>query len=75
MRTFVIVSPGLSVGRPGQHVTVEELGMDDDDIDLFCEAGHAVELYADGPPAGRVKVDELVAGGTPPKRAKKHDGG
>lgn len=55
MRSFVIVSPGLSAGRPGQHVTADRLRMDDDQLDAFVEAGHAIEIYGDGDsrPAGR----------------------
>lgn len=61
MRIFIITSPGLSVGRPGQRRTDEQLGMTDDQIDQFCEAGHAVEVYGtEGPAVGRVAVDEPV---------------
>lgn len=44
MREFVITSPGLSIGRPGQHLTGEELRMDDDQLDAFVQAGYAFEL-------------------------------
>lgn len=45
MRTFVIVSPGLSAGRQGRHVTAAELRMSDDKLDAFVQAGHAIEVF------------------------------
>lgn len=50
MRSFVIVSPGLSAGRQGQHVTAARLRMDDDQLDAFVEAGHAIEIFDDDHP-------------------------
>jgi hypothetical protein len=50
MRKFVIVSPGLSVGKPGTHVTADRLNMNDEQLDQFCDVGHAVEIHTPRPP-------------------------
>lgn len=45
MRTFIITAPGLSAGRRGDHVTLDDLGMDDETVDGWLEAGFGVELH------------------------------
>jgi hypothetical protein len=49
MRKFVIVSPGLSVGKPGTRVTAAQLHMTDEKLDQFVDVGHAVEIH-EAPP-------------------------
>jgi hypothetical protein len=44
-RRFVIVTPGLSHGKPGTIVTGAELYMTDEKLDEFVDAGHATELH------------------------------
>lgn len=47
MRKFVILTPGLSVGRPRTTVTQAQLRMSDDKLDEFLQAGHAIEIHED----------------------------
>jgi hypothetical protein len=49
MRTFIIVSPGLSAGKPGTVVTAAQLHMDDEKLDQFIDVGHAVEIQPETP--------------------------
>ena len=44
MREFIITNPNLSVGRPGDIVTADQLRMTDDKLDDFVAAGHALSL-------------------------------
>ena len=44
MREFIVTNPNLSVGKPGDIVTAEQLKMSDDKLDEFVAAGHAVEV-------------------------------
>ena len=44
MREFIVTNPNLSVGKPGDIVTAEQLNMSDDKLDEFVAAGHAVEV-------------------------------
>ena len=46
MREFIITNPNLSVGRPGDIVTADQLKMADDKLDDFVAAGHAIEVGA-----------------------------
>ena len=71
MRTFVIQSPGLSVGRPGAVVTAVQLRMDDDKLDQFVEAGYAIEIHGPKPKQADDEVpdtplDELGSSGQLP---------
>lgn len=45
----MIVSPGLSVGKPGTRVTAAQLHMTDEKLDQFVDVGHAVEIH-EAPP-------------------------
>lgn len=45
MRRIVITSPGLTIGAQGTVLTAERMGMDDDRIDEFIEAGYGHELF------------------------------
>jgi len=47
MRSFVITMPGLSVAKPGQIRSADELDMDDDQLDAFVEAGYAQEVFSE----------------------------
>lgn len=47
MRRFVVTSPNLTVGSPGDIVDADELYMDDDQLDEWCDAGYGMELYGD----------------------------
>jgi len=47
MRRFVVTSPNLSVGSHGDIVDADELYMDDDQLDEWCDAGYGMELYDD----------------------------
>lgn len=51
MRRIVVTTPGLSVGKQGAVLTAEQLGMDDDKIDEFIEAGYGTELFGGQDPA------------------------
>lgn len=63
MRSFVITMPGLSVARPGQIRSADELGMDDDQLDAFVEAGYALEVFSEEaePPEAFDPSDYTVA--------------
>lgn len=41
----MITTPGLSAGKPGATVSAADLQMDDDQLDAFVEAGHAIEIH------------------------------
>lgn len=47
MRLFVVTSMNLTVGSPGDIVDADELYMDDDQLDEWCDAGYGMELYGD----------------------------
>jgi len=47
MRRFVVTNPNLSVGKSGSIVDADELNMNDDQLDAWCDAGYAMELYDD----------------------------
>lgn len=74
MRTFVINRPGLSIGKPGAHLTAAELRMDDDQLDAFVEHGYAIEVFGDGQrPTGRVMVrppDDVTLDDLPVAKSK-----
>jgi hypothetical protein len=44
MRRFIVTNPNLSVGRPGDIVTSDELKMSDDKLDEWVDAGHGIEV-------------------------------
>lgn len=44
MRQFIVTNPNLSVGRPGDIVTAEQLRMTDEKLDDWVEAGYGVEI-------------------------------
>jgi len=81
MRTFVIVTPGLSVGRPGSHVRADKLHMDDDKLDEFVEAGHAIEVFDERSPrpVGRepaqADTDLASLAAKPKPKPRKRSGG
>ena len=72
MRTFVIVTPGLSIGKQGSHLTAAQMRMSDDKLDAFVEAGHAIEVFdeasppAEGEAPDDVDLDELASSGQLP---------
>lgn len=77
MRSFVIVSPGLTLGRPGAHVGADKMGMDDDRLDAFVEAGHAIEIHDDDNPrpTGRKSTADTPLASLPkPARQSKGTG-
>lgn len=45
-RRFVIVTPHQSVGPPGTEVLASQLGMNDEKLDEWVDAGHATEIHA-----------------------------
>jgi len=47
MRRFVVTNPNLSVGSHGDMVDADELCMDDDQLDEWCDAGYGMELFDD----------------------------
>lgn len=48
MRQFIVTNPNLSVGKPGDVVTSEQLHMSDEKLDEWVKAGYATEIH-DGP--------------------------
>lgn len=44
-RQFVIVTPHQSVGSPGTTVFASRLGMSDEQLDDWVDAGHATEIH------------------------------
>lgn len=44
MREFIITNPNLSVGRPGDIVTADQLRMTDDKLDEWVAAGFGMEV-------------------------------
>lgn len=44
-RRFVIVTPHQSVGPPGTEVGASRLGMNDEKLDEWVDAGHATEIH------------------------------
>ena len=47
MRRFVVTNPNLSVGKSGSIVDADEMYMDDDQLDAWCDAGYGMELFDD----------------------------
>ena len=45
MREFIVTNPNLSVGKPGDVVTAEQLRMSDEKLDEWVHAGHGVEMF------------------------------
>jgi hypothetical protein len=48
-RQFVIVTPHQSVGKPGTRVGASRLGMTDEQLDDWVDAGHATEIHTRPP--------------------------
>lgn len=44
-RRFIIRTPYQSVGRPGTEVGASRLGMTDEQLDEWVDAGHATEVF------------------------------
>ena len=44
MRRFIVINPNLSVGKPGDIVTADQLQMSDDKLDAWADAGHGIEV-------------------------------
>lgn len=44
MRRFIVTNPNLSVGRPGDIVTSDQLKMSDDKLDEWVAASFGIEI-------------------------------
>lgn len=54
MRQFIVTNPNLSVGKPGDVVTSEQLGMSDEQLNVWVEAGYGIEIA----PGDDIAADE-----------------
>lgn len=60
MRRFIVTNPNLSVGRPGDIVTAEQLNMSSEaKLDEWVKAGHGVELVT-AEPAAEDETEHLL---------------
>lgn len=60
MRRFIVTNPNLSVGRPGDVVTADQLRMTDAKLDEWVAAGFGTEVFEwTGPPLD-LSHDDLV---------------
>lgn len=59
-RRFVIVTPHQSVGVPGTEVTSQRLGMNDEQLDDWVDAGHATEIFTQQPKRSSDPVSKVT---------------